>query len=120
MPLTAFGLVIAGLSLIGIPGTAGFVSKWYLIVGALEQGHWWVVAVILAASLIAAAYVWRVVEVAYLRPVSAGAWREGEAPPGMLAAALAMVILCVYFGFDTTFSVGGAQDAARLLLGGAR
>ena len=38
MPLTAFGLVIAGLSLIGIPGTAGFVSKWYLILGALERG----------------------------------------------------------------------------------
>ena len=36
MPLTAFGLVVGGLSLIGIPGTAGFISKWYLIVGALE------------------------------------------------------------------------------------
>jgi multicomponent Na+:H+ antiporter subunit D len=120
MPLTAFGLVIAGLSLIGIPGTAGFVSKWYLIVGALERGHWWLVAAILAASLIAAAYVWRLIEVAYLRPAAAGAWRGGEAPVGMLTAALAMVALCVYFGFDTTFSVGGAQEAARLLLGDAR
>jgi len=119
MPLTAFGLVIAGLSLIGIPGTAGFISKWYLIMGALEQGQWWLVAVILAASLIAAAYVWRVVEVAYLRPAT-GEWREGEAPIGMLTAALAMVSLCVYFGFDTTFSVGGARDAAALLLGGQR
>jgi multicomponent Na+:H+ antiporter subunit D len=117
MPLSAFGLVIAGLSLIGIPGTAGFVSKWYLIVAALEQGHWWLVAAILAASLIAAAYVWRLIEVAYLRPAAADAWQRGEAPVGMLTAALAMVALCVYFGFDTTFSVGGAQEAAQLLRG---
>jgi multicomponent Na+:H+ antiporter subunit D len=120
MPLTAFGLVIAGLSLIGIPGTAGFVSKWYLVVGALEQGQWWLVATILASSLVAAAYVWRVVEAAYLRPAAGDAWRGGEAPVGMLTAALAMVALCVYFGFDTTYSVGGAQEAAQLLLRGTR
>ena len=118
MPLTAFGLVIAGLSLVGIPGTAGFVSKWYLIAGALERGQWWIVAAILGASLIAAAYVWRVVEAAYLRPVAPGTWRGGEAPVGMLAAALAMVTLCVYFGFETSFSVGGARSAAELLLRG--
>jgi multicomponent Na+:H+ antiporter subunit D len=120
MPVTAFGLVIAGLSLIGIPGTAGFVSKWYLVVGALEQGQWWLVATILASSLVAAAYVWRVVEAAYLRPAAGDAWRGGEAPVGMLTAALAMVALCVYFGFDTTYSVGGAQEAAQLLLRGTR
>ena len=39
---------------------------------------------------------------------------------GMLTAALAMVILCIYFGFDTTFSVGGAREAADLLLGTQR
>jgi multicomponent Na+:H+ antiporter subunit D len=120
MPLTAFGLVIAGLSLIGVPGTAGFVSKWYLVVGALEQGQWWLVATILTSSLVAAAYVWRVVEAAYLRPAAGDAWRGGEAPVGMLTAALAMVALCVYFGFDTTYSVGGAQEAAQLLLRGTR
>jgi multicomponent Na+:H+ antiporter subunit D len=120
MPLTAFGLVIAGLSLIGVPGTAGFISKWYLILGALERGLWWLVAVIAASSLIAVAYVWRVVEAAYLRPASATAPARDEAPIGMLAAALGMVLLCVYFGFDTSFSVGGARDAAALLLRGLR
>jgi multicomponent Na+:H+ antiporter subunit D len=119
MPLTAFGLVIAGLSLIGVPGTAGFVSKWYLILGALERGLWWLVAVIVAASLIAVVYVWRVVEVAYLRPAREDSPR-GEAPAGMLAAALGMVLLCVYFGFETSFSVGGAREAAELLLRGLR
>jgi len=120
MPLTAFGLVVAGLSLIGVPGTAGFISKWYLIAGALERGQWWVVAAIVLASMLAVAYVWRVVEAAYLRPAPDGAVPAREAPAGMLAAALGMVILCVYFGLETSFSIGGARDAAQFLIGGAR
>jgi multicomponent Na+:H+ antiporter subunit D len=119
MPLTALGLVIAGLSLVGIPGTAGFVTKWYLLLGALHQGQWWLVGVIVVSSLISAAYVWRVVEAAYLR-AAAEPQSRAEAPPAMLAAALAMVSLCVYFGLETSFSVGGAREAAELLLRGAR
>ena len=118
MPLTAFGLVIGGLSLIGVPGTAGFVTKWYLIVGALEQGLWWLVAVIAATSLIAVAYVWRVVEAAYLAPAHPGA-RE-EAPLSMLVPALALTALCVYFGLETSWSVGAAREAAELMLRGQR
>jgi multicomponent Na+:H+ antiporter subunit D len=112
-------LTIAGLSLVGIPGTAGFVTKWYLVLGALERGWWWVVAAIVASSLIAVAYVWRVVEGAYLRAPAASP-ANGEAPPAMLAAGMAMALLCVYFGFETRFSVGGAADAAALLLRGLR
>jgi len=120
MPLTAFGLAIAGLSLIGVPGTAGFVTKWYLILGAIERGAWWLVGAILVSSLIAVAYVWRVIEAAYLRPAPAGAAARAEAPLGMLCAGLAMVALCVYFGFDTAFNVGAAGDAAAMLLRGHR
>ncbi len=117
MPVTAFGLVVAGLSLVGLPGTAGFVTKWYLVVGALERGQWWLVALVPATSLIALAYVWRVVEAAYLSRAPAPA-RAREAPMGMLAAGLAMAALCVYFGIDTRLSVDGASEAAALLLRG--
>ena len=119
MPLTAFALVIAGLSLIGIPGTAGFVTKWYLIVGALDLGLWWLVGVIALSSLIAVAYVWRVVEASYLREPS-GAVPAGEAPAAMLVPALLMTGLCIYFGLETSFSVAGAREAAELLLSGGR
>jgi NADH:ubiquinone oxidoreductase subunit 5 (subunit L)/multisubunit Na+/H+ antiporter MnhA subunit len=54
MPLTSFGIVLCGLSLIGVPGTAGFVSKWYLILAALEKGQWWLVFLIVLSSLLAA------------------------------------------------------------------
>jgi multicomponent Na+:H+ antiporter subunit D len=114
MPLTAAGLVIAGLSLIGVPGTVGFVSKWYLVLAALERGWWWLAMLVLLSSLLAVIYVWRVVEACYFRE-PAGEWKE--APLSMVIPAWLLVAACVYFGLDTTVTVGAAGDAARALMG---
>jgi multicomponent Na+:H+ antiporter subunit D len=120
MPLTSLGIVLAGLSLIGIPGTAGFISKWYLVLGAIEAGRWWLAGLIVATSLIALAYVWRFVEAAYLAAPGPGTPDRGEAPLAMLVPAWLLVAACVWFGFDTSFTVAGARSAAAFLLGGAR
>jgi multicomponent Na+:H+ antiporter subunit D len=120
MPLTAFGLVIGGLSLVGIPGTAGFVTKWYLVLAAIERGYWWLAVLIVASSLIALAYVWRFVEVAYLSPPDERSVKPGEAPASMVGFAWVLVLACVYLGFDTSFSVGAAREAAVLLIRGVR
>ncbi|MGP1677758.1 MAG: monovalent cation/H+ antiporter subunit D family protein [Burkholderiales bacterium] len=117
MPLTSFGIVLGGLSLIGIPGTAGFISKWYLVLGAIQHGYWWLVALILASSLIAVAYVWRFVEMAYFREPEPGAAGFDEAPAAMLIPAWIMVAGVIYFGLDTGFTVDGARRAAEVLLG---
>lgn len=117
MPLTSLGVVIAGFSLIGIPGTAGFISKWYLILAAIEQGSPWIVILIVGSSLLAVIYVWRFVEAAYLRAPTADAPREGEAPLSMLIPAWLMVGACVWFGFDTSFNADAAAAAARLMMG---
>jgi len=117
MPLTSFGIVLGGMSLIGIPGTAGFISKWYLVVGAIEHGYWWLAALIVASSLIALAYVWRFVEMAYFRAPEPGAAKLDEAPASMLIPAWIMVAGCVYFGLDTAYPLDGARRAAEVLLG---
>ncbi len=119
MPLTSLGIVIAGLSLIGVPGTAGFVSKWYLALAAIEAGRWWLAAFVVATSLIAVAYVWRFVEAAYLSEADARTPESGEAPLVMLLPAWLLVGACVYFGFDTSYTVDTARRAALLLLGAA-
>ncbi|MDP1607002.1 MAG: monovalent cation/H+ antiporter subunit D family protein [Rhodocyclaceae bacterium] len=119
MPLTCFGIVIAGLSLIGVPGTAGFVTKWYLIIAAMEQGQWWLVGVILLSSLLAVAYVWRFVEVAYFRAAPEGS-EKNEAPLAMLIPAWLLVIATLWFGLDTSFTVGTALDAAQELVKNGR
>ena len=116
MPLTAFGMVLAGLSLVGVPGTAGFITKWYLVRGALESGAWWLAALVVATSLIALGYVWRFVEVAYLKEAGPDAPPRGEAPVEMLLPAWLLVAACLYFGFETSFNVGYAGEAVKLLL----
>jgi len=115
MPLTCFGIVIAGMSLIGVPGTAGFVSKWYLILAAMEKGQFWIVGAILLSSLLAVVYVWRFVEVAYFKPAPEGASKQ-EAPLSMLIPAWILVIATIWFGLDTSFTVGTATEAALQLV----
>jgi len=117
MPLTTFGIVLCGLSLIGVPGTAGFVSKWYLILAALEKGQWWLVFLIVLSSLLAVAYVWRFVEVAYFRAPRSDLVQASEASLGLAIPAWILVAATVWFGFDTSITVSSAARAASMLLG---
>ncbi len=116
MPLTAAGLVVAGLSLIGIPGTVGFVSKWFLVLAALEKGWWWMAGLVLMSSLLTVVYVWRVIEICYFREPSADLKDADEAPLSMLVPAWIFVVACIYFGLDTSSTVGTAAIAAQTLL----
>jgi multicomponent Na+:H+ antiporter subunit D len=116
MPWTGAGLVICGLSLIGVPGTAGFVSKWYLVLAALERGWWWLAALILLSSVLTIVYVWRVIELSYFRAPSVAMAQAREAPLSMLLPAWALVAACLYFGTDTSLTLGNAGRAAQLLL----
>jgi len=120
MPLTMGAFVVAGLGLIGVPGTAGFVSKWYLIQGAVEQGLWWLAAVIVLASLLAVVYVGRVVEIAWFRAPVATAVKPRNPPIEMLAVTWVLAAATIYFGFDTRITAGVASQAAELLLAGYR
>jgi multicomponent Na+:H+ antiporter subunit D len=116
MPWTMAAFVAAGLSLIGVPLTVGFVSKWYLVQAALERGLWPVAAVVLIGSLLAVVYVWRVVEVAYFQPAPAGDVRE--APLGLLVPMWALVAANFWFGVDASMTAGVATRAAEILIGG--
>ena len=118
MPWTMLAIVVGGLSLIGVPGTVGFVSKWYLVLASLEQGLWPVALLILLGSLMAVVYVWKLVEAGYLTEPQRDAVVQ-EAPLTMLVPLWLLVIANVYFGVDTDVSVGLAREAASVLTGGA-
>ena len=121
MPVTMAAFVVGGLGLVGVPGTVGFVSKWYLVLGALQSGLWPVALVILLSSLIALAYVWRVVEVAYFeappegREVAGGRLSQ-EAPLSMLVPLWTVAGATIWFGVHTEWSAGVAARAAAVLL----
>jgi multicomponent Na+:H+ antiporter subunit D len=120
MPVTSLALVICGFSLVGVPGTVGFITKWHLVLAALEQGRWWLVFAILLSSIITLAYVWRVVEVMYLREPRQDLAHVRESRWPTLAPALLLVAAVIYFGIDTSFSIGSAAAAADLLLRAGR
>ena len=117
MPWTFAAIVIGGLSLIGVPGTAGFISKWYLVLAAIEQQNWLVVAVILIGSLLAVAYVWKLIEALYFKPANKNAHTGiKEAPLMLLIPTWVLVLANIYFGLDTALTVGTAEQAVKLLL----
>jgi multicomponent Na+:H+ antiporter subunit D len=117
MPITMAAFVVAGLSLIGVPATVGFVSKWYLVTGAIDSGLWPVAVLILLSSLLALVYIWRVVEVAYFQRASEDAPEITEAPASLLIPTWVLVGATLVFGVFTSLSVGVASRAARALLG---
>jgi multicomponent Na+:H+ antiporter subunit D len=117
MPWTMGAFVLAGFSLVGVPGTAGFISKWYLISAALDHGSVGVVLVIaiVISSLIALAYVWRVIEAAYFgepNPAVTG----GEAPAGILTVTWIAALANLYYGLAPSLPVTLASTAAESLL----
>ena len=120
MPLTMAVFVVAGLGLVGVPGTAGFVSKWYLAVGAIEKGYWPLAFVIVASSLIAVIYIGRIVEVAYFREPTPEVAATRDPPPSMLVPMIVLGMATIYLGLFTEWSAGLARDAAGLLLGGLK
>jgi multicomponent Na+:H+ antiporter subunit D len=116
MPWTMAAFVAAGLSIIGVPLTVGFVSKWYLVQAALEQGLWPIAVVVLVGSLMAVMYIWKVVEVAYFHEAPEG--RDiREAPLSLLIPTWVMVAANFYFGIDANLTTGVATRAAEILLG---
>ncbi|MET0100957.1 MAG: monovalent cation/H+ antiporter subunit D family protein [Sedimenticola sp.] len=118
MPWTMAGIVLGGLSLIGVPGTVGFISKWYLVLATLEQGLWPVALLVLIGSILAVVYVWKLVEAAYFGAPD-GNYEIREAPLSMLIPMWALVLANIYFGIHTDLSVGLADRAATALMGGA-
>ena len=121
MPLVAFAFVVGGVGLIGVPGTFGFVSKWALLQAALDDGHVLLAGAILASSMLAVVYVWRVVEVMYFRAPPAAA--KDESPHrydwGALAPALVMLGLSIALGLYNEPLLTYLREAAGQVFGGA-
>ncbi len=118
MPWTMAAVVLLGLGLIGIPFTAGFVSKWYVLSAAIEQGHWLAAIVVVGGSLLTILYIWKIIEHAYFKtPVSATRQSQVilEAPRQMLFPLWLLVAGSFYFGLDTSFSLGFASTAIQTL-----
>ena len=117
MPWTMAAFVAGGLSLVGVPLTVGFISKWYLVLGALENGLWPVAVLVLIGSLLAVVYIWKVVEMAYFQDPLPDQIEISEAPLSLLIPTWVLILANLYFGIDASLTTDVAGRAAQLLMG---
>jgi multicomponent Na+:H+ antiporter subunit D len=114
MPREFAAFTLAMLSMAGLPPMAGFVSKWYLSVGAWSTGDWWVLLVLVASSVLNLAYFLPIVIRAFLRPhdgpPTGARWTLGV--PVLATAAGALVL-----GLFTTIPFGPFDLAAQISAG---
>ncbi len=107
MPFTMGAFVLGALSIIGVPPTCGFFSKWYLISGAIQAGHYGFMAALLFSSLVNVVLFFRVIEIGYFEPFSSHHGHEShfepidEAPLTMLLPLLAVAAGLVVVGMYT-------------------
>jgi multicomponent Na+:H+ antiporter subunit D len=90
MPWTSLAFTVGALGMIGVPPVAGFVSKWYLGLGAADAGSNWVLAVLVVSSLLNAAYFLPILHRAWFRPVPKQ-WPQEHRHPGRLEIAGALL-----------------------------
>ena len=125
MPITASAFLICGLSLIGVPLTAGFISKFYLVSAVISAGYWPIAGLVLLSSALSVIYLWRLVEVMWFAPpeesvkksnAKSNAARLPES--AMIYVPLWMLALAnLWFGIDAGLVVDLSYAAAAALMG---
>lgn len=90
LPVSVFAFGLAGMSIVGLPPSGGFVGKWHLLVASLERGEWWAAGVIVSGSLLAAGYVLRVLAISFAPGPAPGPDRPPTAVQEWPAFALAL------------------------------
>ncbi len=107
MPVTMAVFTLGAFAMIGVPPTCGFFSKWYLILGGIDAGHWEFVAALVVSSLVNAVLFFRVIELAYFGSLADGEHHEHakserhEAPWWMLKPLVLTAILLIVVGLST-------------------
>ncbi len=108
MPWTMGAFAIGALSMIGVPPTAGFLGKWFMLSGALETGQWVAVGVIVVSTVLNAAYFLPIVLAAFFKAPDTGRPDHGEAPwpivVALTATAIGTVLLFCFHNVPLTLS----------------
>ena len=95
--ISLFALALAGVSLIGLPPSGGFVAKWLLLQAAITGGMWHWVVVIIAGSLLATVYIFRILSAAMATP-SAALVPLRPVPKALEVTALSLALAAILVG----------------------
>jgi len=111
--------IISGLSLIGVPLTSGFISKWYLIKASLEAGYWISVSIIVISSVMAIIYIGRIIETTYFKSTAkqtATLDLDKKRPYLLFLSLVVISFINIYFGIETSLNVDMASQIANELI----
>lgn len=102
MPWTMAAFTIGALSMIGVPPTGGFVSKWYILAGAFQADNYVAIAAIIASTALNAAYFLPIIYMAwFLEEDVPPAKEHGEAPfAAVLALMITAALTLLFFFFN--------------------
>ena len=115
MPITFVCFVICSLSLAGIPLTAGFISKLYIIKASISADGIWIAFLILASSALSVVYLWKMIEALWFH--ESPKVLNIKEKPEIYIALLMITFLNIYFGLDASMVVNSSFEAANQLLG---
>lgn len=112
MPTTAWSFRFGGMSLIGLPPLVGFFAKYYIVLGALKSGFWWLAILAIALSVLTLGYLLKIENNVFMKK---GRAQASKAPFTMRIAMVFLVVLIVLFGIGfqqvIDFLVGPAANA---------
>lgn len=108
---------IGSLSIIGFPPFAGFISKWYLVLGAVEAEQYPVIAVLVGSSILSASYLLPIVYAAFFRDLPPGEKIERREAPALMVAPLIITAIATLALF---FAPSVFLDLARIVIGEVR
>lgn len=114
MPITSATFVICGLSLIGVPLTAGFLSKWLMLSALMQSDQWPAFVLVLLSSLFTIAYIGKVFEVMFYRKETGTPHPRGDAPWPLLVPLILLSFLCLYFGMFSEDVIQMTRQATNL------
>ena len=116
LPMTSFTIGLAGVSLMGLPPSGGFMAKWMLLQAILASGQWWLAMVPVLGGLLTAGYMFRLLSHTFVSEAQAACY--GRVFFGMEKSALVLALFSILIGFRAQEVVFFLQERTALLAQG--